>query len=307
MVPLLSGDSWGNNVRVQGFTCLPDTDCNSRYTAIGASYFTMLGSALRSGRDFLESDASGSPEVAIVNQAFVDKFKLGADAVGKFMGRADGGDSLRIQIVGVAPNIAYNNVKQEPQAVFYLPWRQQRIVGQMYFYTRTRLVPEQLVAAVPNVVKTIDPALPVEELKTLPQQVRENVFLDRLISILSTAFAILATLLAAVGLYGVLAYSVAQRTREIGVRMALGAAESTVRAMVLRQVARLAAVGAMLGGVGAYWLGRGARSLLYGLEGLDPLVFLAAAAVLALVALAAGWAPARRASRTPPMRALRYD
>lgn len=307
MVPLLSGDSWGNDVRVQGFTCLPDTDCNSRYTAIGASYFTMLGSALRSGRDFQLSDEYGAPPVAIVNQAFVDKFKLGSDAVGKYMGRAGGGDSLRIQIVGVVPNIAYNGVKEGPQPVFYLPWRQQGIVGQMYFYTRTRLAPEQLVAAVPTLVKAIDPALPVQELKTLPQQMQENVFLDRMISTLSTAFAVLATILAAVGLYGVLAYSVSQRTREIGVRMALGAAESTVRGMVLRQVARLAAVGAVLGGVAAFWLGRGARSLLYGLEGLDPLVLGGAAVVLALVAMGAGWGPARRASRTPPMQALRYD
>jgi ABC-type antimicrobial peptide transport system permease subunit len=128
-----------------------------------------------------------------------------------------------------------------------------------------------------------------------------------MISILSAAFASLATLLAAVGLYGVLAYSVSQRTREIGVRMALGADGARVQRMVLRQVGIMVAVGAMVGMLGAFGLGRAARSLLYGLQGHDPLVFASGVLLLALVAFAAGWLPARRASRTLPMRALRYD
>lgn len=307
LVPLLSGDSWGNDVRVQGFECLPDTDCNSRYTAVGGGYFGMLGASMLSGRDLQASDQNGAPKVAVVNVAFAEKFGLGRDAVGKFMGRASGSDSLGIQIVGLVPNIAYNDAKDEPQPVFYLPWMQEGVLGQLYFYARTRLPSDQLMAEIPRMMKRIDPALPVQELKTMPQQLRENVFLDRMISILSAAFASLATLLAAVGLYGVLAYSVSQRTREIGVRMALGADGRRVRAMVLRQVGVMVAVGAVLGAVGAFGLGRAARSLLYGLEGHDPFVFATAVLVLAAVAFGAGWIPARRASRTQPMRALRYD
>jgi predicted permease len=307
MVPLLSGDSWGNDVRVQGFECLPDTDCNSRYTAVGAGYFTMIGAPMLSGRDFTPSDAEGGARVAVVNVAFAEKFGLGRAPVGAFMGRAGGEDSLGIQIVGLAPDIAYNDAKREPQPVFYLPWMQQGIVGQMHFYARTRLPLDQLVAAIPRMLKTVDPALPVQDLKTMPQQLRENVFLDRMISILSAAFACLATLLAAVGLYGVLAYSVAQRTREIGVRMALGADGHRVRGMILRQVGVMVAIGATVGTLGALGLGRAARSLLYGLEGHDPVVFAAGVALLALVAFGAGWLPARRASRTAPMQALRYD
>ncbi len=307
LVPLLSGDSWGNDVRVQGFECLPDTDCNSRYTAIGADYFTMLGVSLLQGRDVLSSDQSGGTRVAVVNRAFADKFDLGTDVVGKFMGRSGGGDSLSIQIVGLAPNIKYNDVKQEPQPVFYLPWMQQGVIGQMYFYARTSLPSGQLLGAVPGLLKGIDPAIPVQELKTLQQQLRENVFLDRMISILSLAFALLATLLAAVGLYGVLAYSVTQRTREIGVRMALGADGRRVQGMVLRQVAVMIGIGAAAGALGAYGLGRAAQSLLYGLEGHDPIVFALAVLLLAVVALGAGWLPALRASRTEPMGALRYD
>jgi predicted permease len=307
LVPLLSGDSWGNDVRVQGFECLPDTDCNSRYTAIGANYFTMLGVPLLQGRDVMPSDQAGGTRVAVVNRAFADKFALGTDVVGKFMGRAGGGDSLSIQIVGLAPNIKYNDVKREPQPVFYLPWMQQGVIGQMYFYARTSLPSDQLLGAVPGLLKGIDPAIPVQELKTLQQQLRENVFLDRMISILSLAFALLATLLAAVGLYGVLAYSVTQRTREIGVRMALGADGRRVQGMVLRQVAVMIGIGAAAGALGAYGLGRAAQSLLFGLEGHDPVVFALAMLLLAVVALGAGWLPAVRASRTEPMGALRYD
>jgi len=307
MVPLLSGDSWGNDVRVQGFECLPDTDCNSRYNAIGAGYFTMIGVAMSAGRDFQPSDVYGGTKVAIVNNAFAKKFNLGRDAVGKFIGRAGGNDSLGIQIVGLVPDVAYNNVKIAAQPVFYLPWMQVGIVGQMYFYARTRLPSDQLIAAIPPMLKGIDPTIPVQDLKTLPQQLRENVFLDRMISILSAAFAFLATLLAAVGLYGVLAYSVAQRTREIGVRMALGADSKRVQGMVLRQVGGMVAIGATAGALGAYGLGRAAQSLLFGLEGHDPFVFTMAVLLLGVVAFGAGWLPALRASRTQPMRALRYD
>ncbi len=153
----------------------------------------------------------------------------------------------------------------------------------------------------------LDANLPVENLRTLPQQVRENVFLDRFISVLSASFACLATLLAAVGLYGVLAYTVSQRTREIGLRMALGAAPSRVRAMVLRQVGVMVLVGGVLGLASAIGLGRLAQSLLFELQGSDPAVLVAAAASLSFVAFAAGFIPAHRASQVDPMSALRYE
>ena len=153
----------------------------------------------------------------------------------------------------------------------------------------------------------IDPNLPVEDLRTLPQQVRENVFLDRFISVMSTAFALLATILAAVGLYGVLAYTVTQRTREIGLRMALGAAPERVRRMVLRQVGMMTLVGGAVGLAAAVGIGRLAASLLYQLQGYDPGVLAASAVALGAVALAAGLVPALRASKIDPMIALRYE
>ena len=149
--------------------------------------------------------------------------------------------------------------------------------------------------------------LPVENLKTMPDQVRENIFLDRMISIMSAAFALLATLLAAIGLYGVLAYSVAQRTNEIGIRVALGANAGRVRMMVLRQVAVMTIVGGLIGVAGAVGLGRAAGSMLYEIKGNDPVVFVVSALLLATVSLLAGYLPALRASRIDPIRALRYE
>jgi ABC-type antimicrobial peptide transport system permease subunit len=160
---------------------------------------------------------------------------------------------------------------------------------------------------IPSLVEGLDPNLPVTELKTLQQQVEENVFLDRLISTMSAGFAVLATLLAAVGLYGVLAYTVTQRTREIGVRMALGAGGGRVRRMVLGQVGRMAAVGGAIGLVLAYFLGRSAGALLFEVEGTDPWIFVGVVAVLTIVAFAAGYLPAVRASKVDPMEALRYE
>jgi ABC-type antimicrobial peptide transport system permease subunit len=160
---------------------------------------------------------------------------------------------------------------------------------------------------IPKVVATLDPNLPVENLRTLEQQVQNNVFMDRMMTTLSAAFAVLATLLAAVGLYGVLAYTVTQRTREIGLRMALGAAPARVRVMVLRQVAVMTVIGGVIGLGVAILASRGAQSLLYQLEGWDPVVLTASAVILTLVALGAGLIPAHRASQLDPMRALRYE
>ena len=180
-------------------------------------------------------------------------------------------------------------------------------VGELYFYVKSSLPPEQMLGTLRSTMQRIDPNVPVQQLKTMPQQIRENVFLDRMISILSLAFAALATLLAGIGLYGVLSYSVQQRTREIGVRMALGADTARVRALVMKQVGVMLLIGGVIGVAGALGLGRAARSLLYQLEGHDPAAFALAIVILSCIALAAGIVPARRAAMVDPMLALRYD
>jgi len=306
-VPLLSGSNWGNNVAVEGFQAGPDTNTNSRYNEIAPGYFSTLRIPLVAGRDFTRADAFGTAKVAIVNEAFAKKFNLGRDAVGRRMGNDGGTGPLTIDIVGLVANAKYSQVKDEIPPQFFLPYRQDDRLGYLYFYVQTAAEPEPFMAGIPKTIARLDASLPVEDLRTLPQQIRDNVFLDRFISVLAAAFACLATLLAAVGLYGVLAYTVSQRTREIGLRMALGAAPSRVRWMVLRQVAVMLVVGGVIGLAAAAGLGRLAQSLLFELKGSDPLVLTASAIALAAVALAAGFIPARRASQVDPMSALRYE
>jgi predicted permease len=305
MVPLLVGDNWGNDVSVEGFQKGPDTDANSRFNEVGVGYYRVLGIPLLAGREFTPADAAGAPKVAIVNEAFAKKFHLGRDAVGKHMSM--GGNKLDMEIVGLAKDAKYSDVKDPVPPVFVIPYRQDTTLGFLSFYVRTALAPEDLLRTIPTVMKRLDPNLPVENLLTLPEVVKDNVFLDRMISILSAGFALLATLLAAVGLYGVLAYTVAQRTREIGVRMALGADGRRVLRMVLRQVGAMTLVGAVVGIAGALGLGRAARSLLFELTGTDPATIVLATGVLVLVALGAASVPALRASRVHPMEALRYE
>ncbi len=307
LVPVLAGSSWGSGVRVEGFESGPDIDASSRLNEIGPSYFSTLGMPLLAGREFTVSDGANAPKVAIVNEAFTRKFGLDSrDAVGRFMGSGRG-DELDTQIVGVVQDAKYADVKREVPPVFFRPYRQDDGLGSINFYVRTSLEPNQILAAIPPLMGRLDPNLPVEGLKTLERQVKESVVLDRFISILSAAFAVLATLLATVGLYGVLAYTVTQRTREIGLRMALGAGGPRVRGMVLKQVGRMTLVGGALGLVAASFLGRAAESLLFGLDGSDPFVSIAVAVLLVGVALAAGYVPAQRTSRIDPMEALRYE
>ncbi len=307
LVPLLAGSNWGNDVSVEGFESGPDTDANARYNEVGTAYFSTVGIRLLAGREFTRADAGGAPRVAIINEAFARKFGLDPrDAVGKRMRRGRGGE-LDTEIIGVVQDAKYSEVKQVVPPLFFTPYRQDPGVGFLTYYLRTGTDPAPVLRAIPEVLKGLDPNLPVEELKTLEDQVRENVFMDRMISTLASAFAVLATLLAAIGLYGVLAYSVAQRTREIGLRMALGAAGPRVRGMVLRQVGVMTLMGGIVGILGAVALGRGAQSLLFEMEGHDPVVLVASAVLLTLVALGAGYLPALRASRVDPMQALRYE
>jgi predicted permease len=307
-VSILSGSNWGNDVAVQGFPGGPDTDSNSRFNEVGAGYFSTMGIPLMAGREFTEADFAGAQKVAIVNEAFAKKFGLGREAVGKMMGSGAGYQSkLDTLIVGVVQNAKYSQVKNEMPPLFFRPYRQDTQLGAASFYVRASGDPAQAAPAVTAVVKRLDPNLPVEDLKTLAQQVRDNTFLDRMMTTLSSLFAGLATLLAAVGLYGVLAYTVSQRTREIGLRMALGAAPARVRAMVLRQVAWMTLVGGLVGLAGAVGVGYGAGSILFELKPWDPAVLAISAVLLTAVALAAGFVPARRASLIDPMRALRYE
>jgi predicted permease len=306
LVPVLSGNRWGTSVNVEGFENGPDIDDNANYNEVAPGFLEVLGIPLLAGREFTRSDVDGTTQVAIVNQAFAEKFGLGDEVVGKWMSQ-NGDDELNLQIVGLMADAKYADVKDEIPPQFVTPYRQDFSLGWLTFYLRGDVPPEQIMGQIQPLMRRLDPHLPVERLSTLERQSIENIFLDRLITTLAASFALLATLLAAIGLYGVLAYSVAQRTREIGVRMALGAGGGSIRRMVLGATGRMLVVGCLIGLVGAWATGKLAGSLLYGLEANDPLMLALGALGITVVALGSAYLPARRASKVDPMMALRYD
>jgi len=307
LVPALSGSNWGTDVAVQGFKSGPDIDSNSRYNEIGPAYFRTMSIPLIAGREFTASDTKGAPKVAIVNEAFTRKFNLGRDAVGKRMSSGGSGGELDTEIVGLVKDAKYSEVKGTIPPLFFSPHRQNESLGYLTFVVRTSVDAESFLPTVRRVVASLDPNLPIGNLRTMEEQARANVYLDRFVSMLSAAFAVLATVLAAVGLYGVLAYTVSQRTREIGLRMALGAAPGRVRTMILRQTAIMFVIGGFIGLTAAIWIGSLAQDQLYQMAGHDVSVFAGAALVLAAIAMFAGLVPAHRAAKVDPMTALRYQ
>jgi putative ABC transport system permease protein len=308
-VPLIGGSDFAWSLRVEGFEQAEPVQ--SRFNVVGPSFFSTIFVPLLAGREFTTADTTGAQRVAIVNQRFTRDYGLGGEALGKHI---QFGGPEALEIVGVVADAAYANVKAEVPAQLFVPRSSaggsgifSLFGGSAYFYVRASIDPDALLRMIPRVVASVDGTLPVANLVTMRRQAQDNIFLDRMVTILSLSFAGLATLLAAIGLYGVMAYGVAQRTRELGLRIALGAEPMSLRSMVLKQVAVLASIGIVLGLAAAIGLSRIAESLLYGLSGRDPLAAVIATAVLGLVVLVAGYLPARRASSITPMEALRHE
>jgi predicted permease len=309
-VPVLGGSDFMWSLRVEGFENRGE-QVESRFNVVGPSFFATLSIPVLAGREFTAADTTGAQLVALVNERFARDYGLDRGALGK---RIWFGGPNPLEIVGVVADAAYANVKAEVPAQLFVPRSGvggsgifTLFGGSASFYVRAGMDPDALLRMIPRVIESVDATLPVSNLITMRRQAQENIFLDRLVTILSTTFAGLATLLAAIGLYGVLAYGVAQRTRELGLRLALGAEPANLRAVVLRQVGVWAVIGIAVGGAAAIALGRLAESLLYGLTAFDVRALAAAAVTLSLVMLAAAYLPARRASRITPMEALRHE
>jgi predicted permease len=302
--PLLSGSERVTSAFVEGFDVGPDTDNDTRYDEIGDGYFRTLSIPMIAGREFTRADSENAAKVVIVNEQFARKFGLGRNAVGKRMSSRT--PALDLEIVGLVKNIRHSSLRDVSSPMHFVPHRQSnRRPGFMSFYVRTSLTTDGLMSAIPRVMFRLDPNLPIEMRQTVHEAMRRAMVRERLLGVMISAFAALAMLVASVGLYGVLAYTVAQRTAEIGLRIALGATRARVRWMVLRQVGLITLVGGTIGLAGAILIGRAAQSLLFGLQFHDTAVLASAVAVLLLVVVAAGFVPADRAARLDPMHALK--
>ncbi len=293
-------------VHVQGYQAREDEDMNPYSDSVTPGYFATLGIPLQLGREFSDADRFGAPHVAIVNQAFAKYFFHGENPLGRRFGFGHDKE-FPIEIVGVAANSKYSHVDEETTRMAYLPFTQGEDPGSMVVYARAAGDPKALFPAIRRAVRGVDPALPVNHLRTMEEQVDSNLSAQRLIATLSGFFAVLATILAAIGLYGVMAYMVTRRTREIGIRLALGAGRTNVLRLVMRDVAILTAAGVAIALPVALALSRLLRAELYGVGPNDPLSIAAASLALVAVALFAGYIPAERASRVNPNLALRYE
>lgn len=317
-VPIMQDDEWDSSVTVEGHVSAPEENMQAFMNSIGPGYFGALGVPIVAGRDFTTKDTEElrhSPEeddfvprVVIVNQKFARRFFGDKDPIGRHVGFGnDPGTPTDMEIVGVIKDIKYTNLRDEIPIQMFVPYLAFRHVGSMTVYVRSSMTSEQVISLARERVRQLDPTLPVYGIRTMRDRVADSLLVERLSAGLGAAFGVLASLLASVGLYGVMAYNVARRTREIGVRMALGAPASNVVWLVLRESLVLLGLGLLVGLPATLALARYIHSQLFGVHFFDPLTLACAVSSLAVAAAFAGFLPARRASRINPIRALRYE
>ncbi len=308
VVPVIENDEWDNWVTIEGYSAKQDERPDPHMQYCSPAFFKTMKIPLLLGRDFTDRDIEGAPKVGIVNRKFVDRYFGGASPIGRHIGMGiDPGTKLDIQIVGVAADTKYENIREEIPYELYIPYAQKGFANSATVYVRAPGDPTSLFNALRTAVRPVDEQVPVYDLRTMDDTLEISLLTERLLATLSSVFGCLATLLAALGLYGVMAYMVARRTREIGIRMALGAGQGSVVWMVMRETLALAGLGVAIGLVGAYGVTRLIQAQLFGVQATDLLTMAAAALGIASVAALAGYIPARRATGIDPMLALRWE
>ena len=304
----LTGSDMGSNITIEGSKDLSVEDSHINFDPVSPGYFSTLGVPLLSGREFNEGDGPGKSKVAMISEAMAKKYFVGRNPLGLHFAFGAGNDiKPNIEIVGVVKDVKQDHVRSGDVPYIYLPYAQQPTIREMTFYTYTQQDPLLAVSALRSTVRDLDANLPIYSLKTMERVVDEDLFGERMVAALSATFGTLAALLAAMGIYGVLAYLVVQRTREIGIRMALGAETGHVRFLIVKEVGTMVLLGVAVGLPLAYGLARLSESLLFGVRAGDPTVYALGLALIALIALAACYIPARRATRVDPLVALRYE
>jgi predicted permease len=278
-------------------------------STVGDAYFSTFRIPIVEGRSFAPTDTETSPKVAVVNEALVKTFFPHENPIGKSFATSDvKGSKLMFQIVGVSADTHYGSLRENPPPIFYLDYRQgPEIDWGMTFAVKTRTARAAITPSLRRAVASIDPNLPLVDVRTQEEQIDELLMNERIFADLASGFGLLALVLACIGIYGLMAYTVSRRTNEIGIRMALGARAEQVLRMVLREAMWMTAVGVAAGLSGALLVGKVIASLLYGLKPWDPVTLAGSAVLLLLVALGASWIPAQRAARVDPSRALRAE
>ena len=304
----LAGNGQGGNVTVEGYTPPANEDFDIEETVISSDYFHAMQVPIAVGRTFSDADNATAQPVAIVNETFVRHyFKDAASAIGRRVAKGAGNHLHYMIIVGVVRDTRHRNLRDPSLPTLFTPIEQADAPGQLFLYLRTATPPEEMFATVRSALRSIDPALTIAGLRTMDEQIEESISNERMIEVLALVFGGLAALLAGVGIFGVLAHATMQRTREIGIRIALGSTRLAVSVLVLKETLRLGTVGVLVALPCAVLLGRTLRSQLFGVSAADPWTLAGVALPMGLIGLFATLIPARRAASIDPVEALRTE